>query len=516
MAATFVQLLGLAALASAIVLLILIAAIKIFGLLSQRGPNLYQSPNTAEAILLFDGEQLLDASPSASNLLRNLPDNSGNEWRQLMAWATRLFPDVLPQIRDLRYLGKLSFGPDPEHGFCLRAEWRNGLAKILISNNSGLSGPHGDPLTTTVRESELIHLRALLTQAPFPLWSGTADGVITSVNSAYLNLITPPNQKNSAPPWPLPALFSAEAESATRSKITDAAGKDRYFQTHYFQTGGLRTGFALPVDETERAEQALSSFVRTLALTFASLPIGLAVFDQDGRLRLFNPALTDLTTLPVDFLAMQPKLFAFLDAMRARERLPEPRDYFAWRGAIAAVSHSPDGSPYEEIWALPNGQTLQIVAHCHAAGALTLLIQDISGEIIRSRRLRHDIALGQSAIDNLDDAIAVFSASGQLQLSNAAFAALYTPDNTDTVLLLELPKLWSKLQSMSAANPFWTQVIAWTEAVQTLPPLRGEIRMRDGSHLQIVLCSLPDLATMVTLRSVPKVALQALTPEHAD
>ncbi|MAJ04508.1 MAG: hypothetical protein CMH03_07285, partial [Marinovum sp.] len=50
----------------------------------------------------------------------------------------------------------------------------------------------------------------------------------------------------------------------------------------------------------------------TLGKTFAEMSVGLAVFDQNHRLVLFNPALIDLTLLGADFLSERPILIHFL------------------------------------------------------------------------------------------------------------------------------------------------------------------------------------------------------------
>jgi len=53
---------------------------------------------------------------------------------------------------------------------------------------------------------------------------------------------------------------------------------------------------------------AQRNFVQTLTKTFAQLSIGLAIFNRERQLVLFNPALIDLTALPADFLTGRPHL----------------------------------------------------------------------------------------------------------------------------------------------------------------------------------------------------------------
>jgi PAS domain-containing protein len=132
---------------------------------------------------------------------------------------------------------------------------------------------------------------------------------------------------------------------------------------------GGRTVFALPSDRLVRTEVSLRNFRQTLTKTFAHLPIGLAIFDRDRQLALFNPALLDLTALPADFLSSRPTLFAFLDAMRDRNMIPEPKDYRSWRRQMADLEKAAASGRYEETWILPSGQTYRVIGRPHPDGA---------------------------------------------------------------------------------------------------------------------------------------------------
>lgn len=67
------------------------------------------------------------------------------------------------------------------------------------------------------------------------------------------------------------------------------------------------------------------NFVQTLTKTFATLSIGLVIFDRNRQLMLFNPALIDLTTLPADFLSARPNLLTVFDKLRDNQIMPEPK-----------------------------------------------------------------------------------------------------------------------------------------------------------------------------------------------
>ena len=61
---------------------------------------------------------------------------------------------------------------------------------------------------------------------------------------------------------------------------------------------------------------ALRRFVETLTETFAHIRIGLAIFDREQRLGLFNPAFAELMRLDPAWLAARPDLPSVLEQLR--------------------------------------------------------------------------------------------------------------------------------------------------------------------------------------------------------
>ncbi len=57
---------------------------------------------------------------------------------------------------------------------------------------------------------------------------------------------------------------------------------------------GARLGLAVDASSALGAERTLARFVRTMTETFAHLNVGLAIFDRNQTLALFNPALVDM------------------------------------------------------------------------------------------------------------------------------------------------------------------------------------------------------------------------------
>lgn len=376
-------------------------------------------------------------------------------------------------------------GPAPLQ---IEAERQGDLLRLTLSDPAAdTQAPALDGLALTALETELTDLRQIAESLPILAWREDETGQITWANHAYLRQAiapglpprnqpprsqpigaqagappeghsppdTPADYQPDAPPqaypWPLPRLFDLAPglDLPRRVKLTPA-DSDRIF---WFDLAAQASGqggrliFAQPVDEAVRAETALRGFVQTLTKTFAHLPIGLAIFDRQRQLALFNPALVDLTTLPADFLSQRPTLFSLLDRLREARMIPEPRDYRGWRRQMVEIERGAASDQYEELWSLPSGLTYRVTGRPHPDGAVALLIEDITAEISLTRRFRAEIDLGQAVLDALPEALAIFHESGSLRLANAAYARIWQDDPGQSLGDLSLARALAQWQS---------------------------------------------------------------------
>jgi PAS domain-containing protein len=248
------------------------------------------------------------------------------------------------------------------------------------------------------------------------------------------------------------------------------------------------------------AEAALRDFMQTLTKTFAHLHVGLAIFDNQRQLQLFNPALLDLTGLPADFLSMRPSLVSVLDAMRDRNMIPEPKDYRDWRRQLVQMEKAAASGLYEETWSLPGGQTYRVVGRPHPNGALALMIEDISGEILRTRRYRADLELGQAVIDEMAEAIAVFSPAGQLVMSNASYTVLWGSDPSTHLGDASLRALCAQWRGLCAPSPIWAELEEFASNPDGRAVWHAEVRLLDGRLLDCRFAPLAGGATLAAFR----------------
>ena len=385
-----------------------------------------------------------------------------SDLNKLQVFLSQTFDDAETLVASANAAGDLSFSSRDGQSQIQRKVAGETVRLKLI--NIDLGAPQTDDIHTwRAVQSELETLRANTAAAPFLLWRQNPSGEITWVNRAYLDTVRDFNVGPAELTWPLPTLFPSlqpgvsERDPEPQRLAVHGKGQteDAWYDCHVAAIGNDVLCTAIPANEAVRAENRRREFTQTLTKTFAELAIGLAIFDRSRRLVLFNPALLDLTNLPTDFLTSRPSLVSFLDRLRENRVMPEPRDYRTWRTAIAELEAAAADGTYSETWSLPDGQTYHVTGRPHPDGAVALLFEDISAEMSLTRRFRAEIEQSQSVIDAMSEAVAVFSAAGQLVLSNSAYNELWQIDPTASLDRIDLADATRHWHALTAPTPIW-------------------------------------------------------------
>lgn len=207
----------------------------------------------------------------------------------------------------------------------------------------------------------------------------------------------------------------------------DAENSDAQAQTpSLFGDGsGLMTaGVAYDITRQEELETRLSRETASHAEVLERLGTAIAVFGADQRLAFHNTAYTQLWSLDPRWLSDGPSYGDVLEALRDQRRLPEVADFPAFKEKELDRFHSLI-DPFEDVMHLPDGVTLRRVVAPHPMGGLLTTYEDVTDTLAMERSYNTLIAVQRETIDNLSEAIAVFSADGQLQLANPAFLSLW-------------------------------------------------------------------------------------------
>ncbi len=367
----------------------------------------------------------------------------------------------------------------------------------------------GEGRSLDLAERHIERLRRALALHADAQWTEAADRRVTWCNEAYLKLAA--ETRGEGPErlrWPPIRLFGEQLDPPP----TDGNQRRCHLRrcnpdaTHWFEVTSLRLEgggilfSARPIDRLVTAETSLRDFVQTLSKTFATLPVGLVVFDRKRELVLFNPALVSVSTLDPAFLSRRPTLRAFLDQLREVQRMPEPRDYRYWREEIALLEQGAEADRYHEIWTLPSGETLRVTGRPHPNGAIAFVFEDISQEVSLTRRFRTDLDLDLCILDDLPAGMIVFDRDGEVLRTNAAYRALMRDRfdgaankvsalDTTEATLTEMTLVW---QEVFLPSGLWGEIrqfvrhetdrAAWSDAVTErsgarmhcrVAPLRG-------------------------------------------
>jgi PAS domain-containing protein len=500
---------GLAATAvlSALGGLILLTALRLRAGPEPR-PTLFREGEDA-TVFLFDGDRLVDATPSGYRFLSG-SRHVDEPWIGLLERLSPRFDNLAGRLAQIAMTGSLVLTASAGHALALRAEARGGLTKItLIDPERHIDPLGGDVLTVQALDHELQDLRDATNAAPFPIWRALDSGDIVWANDAYMDMVTKIVSDNQTPAWPLPSIFamndSASGPERWAQRCAGPPGMGMY-DVVARDFDGSRLYYAMPAHDAVSAEGALVDFKRTLTNIFAELSTGLAVFDAQRNLQTFNPALADLIRLPIDFLLARPTLFNLLDALRDRRMIPEPKDYRSWRHQMVNLEASALRGDYDEPWYLPNGKTFRVIGRPYPNGALALMVHDITDQTTRDQLFRAEFDVLRSAINVVDDAVVVFSVGGQIVLTNTAYSTMWTEQPEALVGVGGIAGVFDHWRLDSAPHPFWAAAEVAIVTGEAVPDGTHDIRLLDGRALRCRCVALPGGAVAMVFQTAPMAA----------
>ena len=221
-------------------------------------------------------------------------------------------------------------------------------------------------------EGALNSLTHLIEAAPFPMWYRGQDLRLGLVNSAFVQAVEGKDagdviERNSE-------LIDAEGEdsaiaSARKAQETGRVvsrmqpaiihGERRMLRiVNVPLSTGAVAGFAVDVQDLEDARTELARFIESQRELADRMTAGTAQFDADHSLGFFNQPFAAMAQLDPEWLAERPEFDRVIERMRDEQRLPETRDFPAWKEERRAWFTSPE-EVLEEEWMLPNGDHIR-------------------------------------------------------------------------------------------------------------------------------------------------------------
>ena len=345
-------------------------------------------------------------------------------WSDLRAWLGDRFGDVPGDIGELSSGGTQTFhalATGDEDVLTIRSTQFG--HSITLEDRAPLSASDRHDLLAKDQKSRSI--QSILQKAPAIVFAMTDSGAFKWGNAGFDRLSIEDRRAF------VQAVKDRGDQNTLQLCLADAASPCRlHFELSVLEEEAEIVTYATDVTRLIEADTVRHEFVQTLTKTFADLSTGLAVFDREQRLVLFNPAVLNLTGLSAEFLSARPHMMEVFDRLRDNHKMPEPKDYSTWRAQIAEMITSASKGYYSESWSLPGGLTYKLTGRPHPNGAIAFLIEDITDEMTMTRQSRSQVDTHQAILDAMTNAIAVIGPDGGLLISNAAFANVvgFDPD----------------------------------------------------------------------------------------
>ena len=432
-------------------------------------------------------------------------------------------------------------GLEPDHGRALAAEikaaQRGSRAFVLPVRAQGSSrtllvrgGPAGPDLASpgtivlwlfdaTESQSQIEDLRTqsgryrealealsgVIEAAPMPVWHRTPDQRISLVNSAYVRAVDADSAQQVveqgielieavdglSPGDSAARAANAQAPTARMLPVT-IDGKRRLMRIVDVPLGEVGVaGYAIDMQELEEARAELRRLIQANRDMLDRLSAGVVQFGADQRLKFCNQPFLSIFALRPDMAATDTDFDRVLDAMRDAGLVPETPDFAMWRKERRQWFQSPEGR--EESWRLRDGVHLRVYAQPLPDGGLLLIFEDRTEHMQLSSARDTLLRVRTATLDNLFEAIAVFSSDGRLHLWNSRFRQIWAVPETKLATHPRVDELMAGLADR-LAKPQQAGLVHQLIRAATVERRQrgGRIAFADGRYFEFAAIPLPD------------------------
>jgi len=353
--------------------------------------------------------------------------------------------------------------------------------------------------------------RSILDAIPIPVWLRDSSRALAWGNRAYLTAVGQPDNGAAVAGQvsidkserDLASAALSEGHSVDAKRFVVLAGQRRALALSHvpIPDGGI-VGTAIDVTELSSAEARLQQHIDAHADTLDKLTTAVAIFDRERRLSFYNGAFARLWNLPESWLDLHPADEEILDRLRETRKLPEQRDYQAWKRQRLALYTDAGGFVPDDLWYLPGGQALRVIAQPHPFGGLTFLYEDVTEKLALESSYNTLIKVQSATLDTLTEAVAVFGPDAKLKLHNAAFARIWELEASDLADEPHVQRIAETCIARFGDGPIWEKLIISISSGAERRRDWGQMERSDKTVLALALAPLPDGATLITFSDV--------------
>jgi len=359
-------------------------------------------------------------------------------------------------------------------------------------------------------------LTGLIEAAPLPMWHRGRDLRLSMVNTAYVEAVEGGDAANvvargmelieaSGVGGPLAGAAAAREvgrPNAQSVPVTIAGARRVMRVIDVPLPGGGVAGFAVDIEEVEQARAGLKAFGEAQRAMLDRLSAGVAQFSHDRAMVYCNQPFRRMFAMRTEWLSDRPEFERVLERMREANRVPEARDFPAWKAERRDWFVQADGA-IEETWHLPGGAHIRVVAQPLPDGGLLLIFEDRTEQVQLASARDTLLRVRTATFDNLFEALGVFAADGKLQLWNNRFRALWELEEeflaghprVDAVAEKIAPRL-----AIPGRAKFITELVR--DATVERKQRGGRVALADGRHFEFAAVPLPDGNALFTMLDI--------------
>ena len=474
-------------------------------------PNLYGSPVALMGLLRFT-----DDGASEQPGVRILEGLADLEARDGAGQDTTL-RERLKQLRAEGAPFSLTIiGPS---GRFLEADGRTAAARaVLWITDTTIKGLEESGARARFEEARAAVARdpmaflEMLGKAPFPAWRMSGAGKLQWVNKAYMKAVGATNMDHVLDRQIMldqHVTTQAQKTISSNNETDDTrhmvmAGERRAMKVKMFPLSGGLGGMAFDITELEFARETLDRHAKAHDETLNNVADGVAIFGQDRKLIFNNKAFADMWALDPAYLLEKPDHGSILDRLRERRKLPARPDFARWRQGELAYYQGERNDINEDLWNLPDGRVLRVTRQRHPLGGVLLLFKDITDELSLKTEFNRLINVQKATLDNLREAVVVFSADGRLRLHNDAFAELWELNAAKLADGPDFDAVIDQLSRLYHDRSTWTNIK--NRVTNPSPEFRlqdqGVMRTSNDKTLTWITQPLPNGATLIAFMDV--------------
>jgi signal transduction histidine kinase len=381
----------------------------------------------------------------------------------------------------------------------------------IAARGRAVGGMAGVWLEEEKIEQQKADFEAVLNALPVPVWVRDKALALQWGNLAFVsssgeaNLAAALAHQASLDKSELDLASTARSrqEMTSSRRFSVLGGHRRALEfTHVPLDEGGIVGTAIDATDVSTAEARLQQHIDAHADTLDKITTAVAIFGPDQRLTFHNRAFVKLWELPETWLDRHPTVGELLDRLREARKLPEQRDYQAWKRQRLALYEKTREQPSEDEWHIPGGTALRVVAQPHPFGGLTFLYEDVTQQIALESSYNTLIKVQSATLDTLSEAVAVFGLDGKLKFSNAAFAHTWDLKEQDLAGEPHVRQIAAICVEKFGEQKAWEKLISSIVTGSERRRDWGEIERSDHTVLSVALSPLPDGATLATFADV--------------